>query len=151
MADETKNTEETKVEHKKAVVSLRDIIAKKKEALQEKTATIYVPSLDGEIIVKTPSPDDIQEYDEVIVYQFSRTRDSETLKNITEKLVLRNVVEPNLKDPELIAALGCKTKPSAIVQEVFTPAEVVDIAAIIMKLAGRKRGEAVRLVDELKN
>ncbi len=151
MAEETKNTEETKVEQKKAVVSLQDIIAKKKEAPQEKTATIYVPSLDGEIIVKTPSPDDLQEYDQVIVYQFSRTRDPEILQNITEKLVLRNVVEPNLKAPELIEAMGCKTNPPAVVQKIFTPAEVVDIAAIMMKLAGRKRGEAVRLVDELKN
>ncbi|GED17362.1 hypothetical protein [Aneurinibacillus migulanus] len=144
MAEETKETA-------RAIVSIKDIIAKKKAQVQEKTATVYVPSLDGEITVKTPSSDDLQEYDQVIVYQFSRTRDPEVLQKVTEKLVLRNVVEPNLKDPELIEAMGCKTNPPAIVQEVFTPAEVVDIAAIMMKLAGRKRGEAVRLVDEIKN
>ncbi|AMA72930.1 hypothetical protein P4S93_09735 [Aneurinibacillus thermoaerophilus] len=134
-----------------ATVKIQDIIAKKQGTLQEKTATVYVPSLDGEIVIKTPSRDDLQEYDEVLVYQFSRTRDPEVLKKITEKIVLRNVVEPNLKDPELIEAVGCKTKPDAVVQELFDPSEVVEICAIMMNLAGRKRGESVRLVDEIKN
>ncbi len=150
MAEETKNTTETK-ETPRTTVSIKDIIARKKAQVQEKTATVYVPSLNGEIVIKTPSKDDLRQYDHAMVYEYSNKEDNEVLQKELERLVLRNVVEPNLKDPELIEAMGCKTKPDTIVQEVFDSAEIPQIAAYILKLAGRDDQKPVRLVDELKN
>jgi hypothetical protein len=145
----TEATQEPKAEPKK--VSIRDIIAKKRGPLEEKTATVYVPSLDGEIVIKTPSRDDLRQYDHTMVYEYGKTEDEQILQQAFERLVLRNVVEPNLKDSELIEAMGCKTRPSDIVKEVFDTPEIPQIALCILKLAGRNSTKPVRLVAEIKN
>jgi hypothetical protein len=132
-------------------LSIQDIIAKKKSVAEDKTATIYVPSLDGEIVIKTPSKDDLREYDHAFAYEYATTQDNAFLQKASEKLVLRNVVEPNLKDPALIEAMGCKKNPERIVQEVFETIEIPQIADCILKLAGRDQPKPIRLVDDIKN
>lgn len=134
-----------------AIVNIQDVIAKRKAKNVEKTATVFVPSLDGEIKIKSPSDDDMREYDHALYYEFAPTQDNEIMKKATSKLILRNVVEPNLKDKDLIESMGCKKNPEGIVDAVFSVGEIMQIASFILKLGGKGDPKAVRLVDELKN
>ncbi|GED13979.1 hypothetical protein [Aneurinibacillus migulanus] len=134
-----------------AIVNIQDVIAKRKAKVEEKIATVYIPSLEGEIKIKAPSREDLREYDHALVYERTKENDSEVLQKATEKIILRNVVEPNLKDKDLIEALGCKKNPSAVVQEFFEVVEIPQVALFILNLAGRDNAAPVRLVDDLKN
>lgn len=134
-----------------AKLTLQDIIAKKQEVQEIKTATVEVPSLGGEITIQSANKDDLRRYDEFMAYEYPKTHEPRELVKAMSKLILNNVVEPNLKDPALIEALGCKKNPEGVVDEMFDLNEIGQIAVFILELSGRKDANAVRLVDEIKN
>lgn len=120
-------------------VTLAQLIERKEQMLkskkQSKKASIYVKSLDGEIVIKAPSKTLAAESAEM-------EQDGDT------HLVYECVVEPNLKDKELQTAFEC-TYPEEIVEKLFDVGEISPIAMECMKLAGYL--DSVKLVEEIKN
>ena len=125
-------------------LSIVDII-KQKEALKQretevKTQTLFIPSLESEIVVQKPSralllelkdmPDDGNDY---LVYQCT--------------------VEPNLKGnrEQLMKEFGC-AEPHEIVKFLFTMSETAEIVEQILALAGiNQNGAGVKVVEAIKN
>lgn len=134
-------------------LTIQDIIAKKKgeSSKERKTATVFVPSYNGEITVIEPSKDDLDRYDESLVYDYANTQNKEALKDALITLIYNCVSEPNLKDSDLQKALDVSAMhPKQIVNEVFNAIEIPQIGGVLLQLAGRNHEEAVRLVDDLK-
>ena len=51
--------------------------------------------------------------------------------------ILNHVIDPNLKDPQLLSKFGCDVNnPIPIVDKVFLPGEQVKIASAILRLSG---------------
>jgi hypothetical protein len=118
-------------------VKLSDLIAKaeEKKAHRKERKDIYVKSLGGLITIEKP--------DRALcldVLDMGKDGDS--------YLVYECVVDPNLKDPALIQAYGC-VQPIEVVEKIFEPGEIAQIAKIAVELAGY--GDSVKLVDDLKN
>ena len=119
-------------------ITLKDLL-QRKEAIRSKrtneTKSLYIRSLDGVITIQKPDRtlclDAIgmdQEGDAYMVYNC--------------------VTEPNLKDPDLQQEYGCVT-PMEIVEKLFEPGEIANIAKESVELAGY--GDSVTAVDEIKN
>ncbi|MEW8957784.1 MAG: phage portal protein [Moorella sp. (in: firmicutes)] len=122
-----------------AQVKLSDLIAQAEKRKEQKKVRkqLYIKSLDGEITVEKPS----------------RALCLDALDMGSNEgdayLVYECVVEPSLKNPELQAAYGC-TQPLEIVDKIFEPGEVAQIAKTLVEMAGYGDG-AVKVVEDLKN
>jgi len=123
---------------KQTKITLTELMARKEQMLEgkktKKTQELYVNSLDGTITVETP--------DKVLVSE------AVGMDNGDEHLVYQCVKEPNLKDANLQKEFGC-VEPMEIVNKIFDPGEVPQIAQQIMKLAGYS--DSVKVVEDLKN
>ncbi|MBR2182949.1 MAG: hypothetical protein IJ858_05955 [Acidaminococcaceae bacterium] len=114
-------------------VSVKDLIAKKEEIAAKKEATVDFVTSIGTVTVKKPTKSMVLE---------SIERD----KTGDAYLILQQVVEPNLKDPALQEAYGC-AEPLDIVEKIFLPGEIANLARAIMKTSGY----GVDIVEDLKN
>lgn len=112
-----------------------------KKATGEKTTNLEIKRLDAEITIKSLSIDKIM--------QFAKEEKDEYKASI--KAVYSAVIDPNLKDNELLKAYSCKSNPYGIVEKIFTPAEIDIIANKIAILSGLNNFNENDLVVEIKN
>ena len=123
---------------KNTKITLQELIRRKEQMLESKktpkTATLYVKSLDGTITIESPTS--------------SIAKEAQDMENGDAYMVYSCVTEPCLKSKELRDAFGC-IEPMEIVEKVFEPGEVPQIAMECLKLAGYIDG--VKAVDEVKN
>ncbi|WP_144940118.1 phage tail assembly chaperone [Paenibacillus sp. 32O-W] len=127
-----------------AKMTVKDLLAKKDQLKQKKarTQTLYVESLDAEIVIQEPSRS-------VALEALSMVHDDEKSEMADIHVVYNCVIEPNLKEPELQKAFGC-AEPTDIVSMVFRAGEISSISGHALQLAGYSKG--VRAIDkELKN
>jgi len=114
-----------------------DSLIKQKEKLlnkQPKTTSLEVKSLGGSITIQAPTA--------------SMAKDAQEMKDGDNYIVYQCVTEPNLKDSKLQAEFGCD-EPLSIVEQLFEPGEIPQIAVECLKLAGYIEG--IKVVNEIKN
>jgi len=125
-------------------LTVAELLAKKEQLKQRKkrTQTIYVESLDAEIVIQEPSH-------AIALESLEMAHDPGNNDRADIHVVYHCVVEPNLKDAELQIEFGC-AEPTDIVGKVFLPGEIAAISGHALQLAGY--GTSVRKVDDdLKN
>ena len=120
-------------------ITLQALLARKEQMLEskkkKKKAELFIKSLDGTITIEAPDgalAKEAQEMDE----------------RGDNYLVYQCVVEPCLKSKELQQSFGV-VEPLDIVDAIFEPGEIPQIAVECIKLSGYIDG--VKLVDEIKN
>lgn len=91
-------------------------------------------SLDGTIQIESPTS--------------ALAREAQDMENGDNYMVYSCVTEPPLKSKELQEAFGC-VEPMEIVEKIFEPGEIPQIAIECLKLAGYVDG--VKAVDDIKN
>ena len=68
-----------------------------------------------------------------------------------EYLIINSVVEPDLKDSQLLKAYGC-VEPTDIVRKLFDAGEIVALSRTIMRMAGYNSGNLEsKLHEDAKN
>ena len=124
--------------NKNTKITLAELIRRKEQMLESKkkpkTATLYIKSLGGTITIESPTSD--------------LARDAQDMDNGDAYMVYSCVTEPCLKSKELQMAFEC-VEPMEIVEKVFEPGEIPQIAVECLKLAGYVDG--VKAVDDIKN
>lgn len=131
---------------KKTKLTLEMLMKRKEQAgaakRKPKTAEVYIESLDSVITIREPDRGIISD---------SGAADDDALAD--RYLIYQCVVSPNLHDPDLIAAYGCKGEPDAIVDEIIEIGEQNKVAQECLKLAGfNNKVETVKAeVKDLKN
>jgi hypothetical protein len=117
-------------------VSIKDLIAKKETLTQRKKQKYDIETSAGVLTVKMPTR--------------SHVADLLRLDDSDAHLIIGYVVEPNLRDPQLLEAYGC-LEPTDIVEKIFDPGEIPAIGRKIMELAGYGKNIRAELHDEVKN
>lgn len=120
----------------KELIKQKEILKQKKD----KQADIYVQSIDREITVKCPT-------NSVILEAASFGEQDPTKAD--KYLIMECTIVPNLRDRELQEAYEC-VDPTDIVDHIFEPGEIPNIAMEIMALAGYKN-TVKKVVDDIKN
>jgi hypothetical protein len=124
------------------VLTIADIL-KRKDALKNKnnkTARLYVDSLESEIVIKAP--------DRQLAFELiSKAQSGDNTADVCA--VYECVIEPNLKSKELQEGFGVFS-PTDIVDVIFDAGEIASISDHILKLAGFGKG-VQKVDDELKN
>jgi hypothetical protein len=120
-------------------VTLSKLIAEaeniKKKSAARATKDLYVKSLDGTIVIQEPDR--------------SLCLDAMDMgAEGDDYLVMESVIEPNLKDRDLLQTYGCAT-PLELIALLFKPGERSKIAIEAVGLAGY--GDSVSAVEDLKN
>ena len=120
----------------KTKMTLAELMRRKEQMLAakktKKTRDLYVSSIDSVITVEEPDG--------------ALCRDANDMEpgEGDKYMCFECIREPNLKDKELQAAFGCAV-PMDIVEVIFAPGEIPQIAIECMKLAGYMGGvEAVK-------
>lgn len=123
---------------KQKVISIAELLQRKDQLKKKsnKTANLYIDSLDSEIVIKAP---DRQLAFELISKAQAGDQTADAFA------VLQCVIEPNLKDSSLQEGLGVLS-PLDVVDALFSPGEVAAISSHILKLSGF--GNGVKQVDE---
>lgn len=123
--------------NKKTKLTLEELLRRKEQMLQAKktkrTQDLYIKSLDAVITIEEPTG------------ELCRDANDMDAGEGDKYMCLESVREPNLKSRELQEAFGCN-EPMDIVEKIFLPGEIPQIAIACMKLAGYMGG-----VDEIKN
>ncbi|MDF2546146.1 MAG: hypothetical protein K0R93_1044 [Anaerosolibacter sp.] len=101
------------------------------------TKQLYVQSLEGVIVIEKPSKD---------LCLDALSEDDEGAAD--RHLVYNCVIEPNLKNPDLIKAYGLD-RPIEIVDKIFEPGEVAAISKECLAFAGYI--DSVKVVEDIKN
>jgi hypothetical protein len=127
---------------KNKVLSIAEILKRKDELKNKvnKTARLYIDSLESEIVIKAP---DRQLAFELIA-KAQAGDDKADLHAVYECCI-----EPNLKSKELQEGLGVFA-PIDVVDAIFDAGEVASISGHILQLAGFGQG-VQKVVDDLKN
>ena len=124
--------------NKNKKITLQELIRRKEQMLeskkQPKTATLFVKSLGGTITIESPTA--------------ALAKDAQEMDNGDAYMVYSCVTEPCLKSKELQTEFGC-VDPMEIVDLIFEPGEIPQIAIECLKLAGYVDG--VKVVDDIKN
>ena len=124
--------------NKNTKITLAELMARKEQMLENRKTpvkqTLYIKSLDGTITIEAPTA--------------ALARDAQETENGDAYMVYSCVVEPCLKSKELQTAFGC-VEPMEIVDKVFAPGEIPQIAVECLKLAGYIDG--VKAVNDVKN
>ena len=122
--------------NKNTKLTLAELLRRKEQMLEskktKKTLDLYVKSIDAVIIVAEPDG--------------ALCRDANDMEpgEGDKYMCYECIVEPNLKDSEVQKQFGC-TNPMDIVDVIFAPGEIPQIAIECMKLAGYMGGvEAVK-------
>lgn len=123
---------------KNTKITLQELIRRKEQMLEAKripkTANLYIKSLGGTITIESPTA--------------ALAKDAQEMDNGDAYMVYSCVTEPCLKSRELQEAFGC-IDPMEIVDKIFDPGEIPQIAIECLKLAGYIDG--VKVVDDIKN
>lgn len=122
--------------NKNTKLTLAELLRRKEQMLEsketKKALDLYVKSIDAVITVEEPSG--------------ALCRDANDMEpgEGDKYMCYECIVEPNLKDAEVQKQFGC-TNPMDIVDVIFAPGEIPQIAIECMKLAGYMGGvEAVK-------
>ena len=115
----------------------KEIIEK---ATGEKTTKLEIKRLGGEITIKSLTMDKLM----------GLAQEKDKYK-ANVKVVYSAVIDPNLKDNDLLKSYSCKSNPSAIVEKIFKPVEINLIADKICELSGLNDVNANDLIIEIKN
>lgn len=122
---------------KRTKLTLAELMKRKEQMLAakktKKTQDLYVKSLDALITIEEPSGTLCRDANDMDAGEGDKYMCFECIK------------EPNLKSQELQESFGC-IEPMDIVDMIFLPGEIPQIAIACMKLAGYMGG-----VDEVKN
>ncbi len=122
---------------KRTKLTLAELMKRKEQMLSakktKKTQDLYVKSLDAVITIEEPSGTLCRDANDMDAGEGDKYMCFECIK------------EPNLKSQEIQESFGC-TEPMDIVDMIFLPGEIPQIAIACMKLAGYMGG-----VDEVKN
>lgn len=128
--------------NKRTKITLDELMRRKEQMLeakkQKKTCELYIESLDGTITVTTP--------DRATVNDCRSMPDGEG----DAYLVYQCTTEPNLKSTELQKQFACET-PVDIVEKVFAPGEIGNIAMEIINLAGYNSSSVQKVTENIKN
>ncbi|MDU1068191.1 phage tail assembly chaperone [Clostridium sp.] len=116
----------------------KEIIEK---ATGEKTTKLEIKRLGGEITIKSLTIDKLM--------GLAQQEKDQYKANV--KVVYSAVIDPNLKDNDLLKSYSCKSNPYAIVEKIFKPVEINLIADKICELSGLNDVNANDLVIEIKN
>lgn len=121
-------------------LTLADIISKKEQIQdsKKKLGEIYVPSLEGYIVVEKPDRELMAD-----AHEYENGMDSNV------HLVSNCIVEPNIKDKETMSELGVHT-PKELLQTILSDGEIGTIAEKLMDLAGYTNN-GIEMVKDLKN
>lgn len=123
--------------NKNTKLTLTELLRRKEQMLEskktKKTIDLYVKSIDATITIKEPDG--------------ALCRDANDMDaGVGDKyLCYECITEPNLKSKEVQDAFGC-TEPMDVVDIIFEPGEIPQIAIECMKLAGYMGG-----VEQVKN
>lgn len=119
-------------------LTLKDLMAKQEQLAnkKKKSLNLFVKSLEGVITIEQP--------DTVTIIDASKIDEG---FESDKYLVYNCIVEPNLKDKDLLKAYGC-VEPTEILK-IFDDGEISSIARECMNLAGYN--SSVRVVEEIKN
>ena len=124
--------------NKNTKITLAELMARKEQMLEKRKTPVkqqlYIKSLDGTITIEAPTA--------------ALARDAQETENGDAYMVYSCVVEPCLKSKELQEAFGC-VEPMEIVEKIFSPGEIPQIAVECLKLAGYIDG--VKAVNDVKN
>ena len=126
-------------------LTITDILKQKEEikaAQKSVEKVIRVERLDAEVVIEKPSK-------ALCLESMNMTRKDETADLADAFLVYSIMKEPNLKDRELQKEFSC-VEPTDIVDVIFEPGEVTEIANYALELAGYKKG-TISVVEDLKN
>lgn len=105
-----------------------------------KVQSLYIESLDAEIIIQEPEG-------AIALESLEMAQNDAEMADIY--MVYNSVIEPNLKDSQLHSEFECK-EPTDIVKMIFRAGEITAISGHVLNLAGY--GSGVKTVDEeLKN
>lgn len=115
----------------------KEIIEK---ATGEKTTKLEIKRLGGEITIKSLTMDKLM----------GLAQEKDKYK-ANVKVVYSAVIDPNLKDNDLLKSYSCKSNPYAIVEKIFKPVEINLIADKICELSGLNDVNANDLIIEIKN
>lgn len=122
---------------KRTKLTLDELLRRKEQMLRAKktkrTQDLYIKSLDAVITIEEPTGALCRDANDMDAGEGDKYMCFECVK------------EPNLQAPELREAFGC-TEPMDIVEKIFLPGEIPQIAIACMRLAGYMGG-----VDEIKN
>ncbi len=126
--------------NKNKKLTLQELIARADQSKRDKKELrqLYVESQDGVITIMKP--------DRQLVYD---ALDMDDTAEADKYMVYETVVDPNLKDKELHKAYKI-VAPTDIVDALFEPGEVANIAKEALKMAGYGEG-SVKVVGDLKN
>ena len=117
--------------NKNTKLTLAELLRRKEQMLEsketKKTLDLYVKSIDAVITVEEPSG--------------ALCRDANDMEpgEGDKYMCYECIVEPNLKDAEVQKQFGC-TNPMDIVDVIFAPGEIPQIAIECMKLSGYMGG-----------
>ena len=122
--------------NKTTKLTLAELLRRKEQMIEskktKKTLDLYVKSIDAVITIAEPD--------------VALCRDANDMEpgEGDKYMCYECIVEPNLKDAEVQKQFGC-TNPMDIVDVIFAPGEIPQIAIECMKLAGYMGGvEAVK-------
>ncbi|WP_251455280.1 phage tail assembly chaperone [Veillonella intestinalis] len=118
-------------------INIKELIAKKEELEAKKSIKYDLVTSIGTITVAKPS--------ESLVAEALDLSDGSD-----EYLIINSVVEPNLKDKELLEAFNCAS-PFDIVGKLFDGGEIVAISKAIMKTAGYGTQIEAKVHETVKN
>lgn len=119
-------------------ISIADLIAKKEDIEKAKKAKYDIKTSIGTLTVKKPTA--------ALVAEANELDDGSE-----EYLIINSVVEPDLKEPQLLKAYGC-VEPTDIVHKLFDAGEIVALSRTIMSKAGYNAGNLEsKLHEDAKN
>ena len=119
-------------------ISIADLIAKKEDIRKAKKAKYDIKTSIGTLTVKKPTASLVAETNEL--------EDGNE-----EYLIINSVVEPDLKEPQLLKAYGC-IEPTDIVCKLFDAGEIMALSRTIMSTAGYNAGNLEsKLHEDAKN
>lgn len=127
---------------KTKVISIAELLKRKDEIKKShnKTANLYINSLDSEIVIKAP--------DRKLAFELIAKAQAGD-DTADAYAILQCVIDPNLKDSSLQEGLGVLS-PLDVVDELFNAGEIAAISGHILQLSGFGSG-VQKVDDELKN
>lgn len=122
----------TKKETKRLTVT--DILKEKEKYSVDKQETkdVTISRLNADVLIRKPEKS-------LCMETFQMGRDEDTADSADAYMVYNTIVEPNLKDAALQAEFGVR-EPLEIVDQIFEPGEVAQLAELAMEMAGFKKG-----------
>ena len=108
-----------------------------------KTETLYIPSLDQNIVIRN------LDYPEIV--ECTELEDASDPNAGDKYCIYLATVEPNLKEVAMELMSQGEIKTYTEVVDIFDMSEISDIATEVMKLSGVVGSKKVKVVEELKN